>query len=453
MTPAAKNVIVFFSDQQRWDTSSLYGNPLNLTPHYDEMAVAGTHLFNCFTNQPVCGPARAILQTGLYATTNGCYRNEIPLRHGQPTLGSIFRDNGFRTGYVGKWHLASLDPVPAAERGGYDYWLASNKLEYTSDAYDTNVYDNDCNTVKLPGYRVDALTDAAIRFIDRQQKERFFLFLSFLEPHHQNHLDNYPGPRGEEADLTGRWMPADLQALGGTAAQHLPGYYSMVRRLDSALGRVRDALQSLDLQDDTILLYAADHGSHFQTRNDEYKRSCHDACTRIPGAFTGGCFDGGGRITELVGLVDIPPTLLQATGIDVPDYMEGESLVPLLSLGRPDWPKYLFIQMSESQVGRAVRTARWKYAARAPDVDGWAASGADTYVDDCLYDLHADPHELVNLRGLTSYDEVATHLRTLLKQRIRTVEGIDITIVPAPPRDPGQRAVTHWEGATGKRSL
>ncbi|MBM4046305.1 MAG: arylsulfatase, partial [Planctomycetes bacterium] len=73
------NVIVFFTDQQRWDTSGLHGNPLDLMPNFDRMAQQGTHCFNAFTCQPVCGPARAVLQTGLYATTVGCHRNGVRL--------------------------------------------------------------------------------------------------------------------------------------------------------------------------------------------------------------------------------------------------------------------------------------------------------------------------------------------------------------------------------------
>src|SRR5699024_6028743 len=103
--------------------------------------------------------------------------------------------------------------------------------------------------VKLPGYRVDALTDAAIRFIDDNQtkEDPFFLFISYLEPHHQNRNDDYPAPDGYREKYTSRWIPPDLEALGGNSSQQLGGYYGMVKRLDEALGRIRDALKSLDL--------------------------------------------------------------------------------------------------------------------------------------------------------------------------------------------------------------
>jgi arylsulfatase A-like enzyme len=190
------NVIVFFTDQQRWDTTGLHGNPLDLTPNLDRVAREGTHVRYSFTCQPVCGPARSSMQTGLYASQTGCHTNGVPLNPALPTLATWFGEAGYRTGYIGKWHLASEDPVPPGSRGGYDHWLASNTLEFTSDAYDTVMYDSSGEPRKLPGYRVDALTDAAIDYIADHQSDPFFLFISHLEPHHQNHRDDYPAPTG-----------------------------------------------------------------------------------------------------------------------------------------------------------------------------------------------------------------------------------------------------------------
>ena len=102
-------------------------------------------------------------------------------------------------------------------------------------------------------------------------------------------------------------MPPDLAELHGTAHRHLPGYYGMCRKLDEAYGRIQDALKSLDLSEDTIVLYVTDHGCHFKTRNSEYKRSGHESSIRLPCVLTGGEFNGGGRINELVSLIDLPP--------------------------------------------------------------------------------------------------------------------------------------------------
>jgi arylsulfatase A-like enzyme len=433
------NVIVFFTDQQRWDTTGVHGNPLNLTPNFDRMALSGTHAYHAFTCQPVCGPARASLQTGRYARDTGVWRNGIALAEDERTLAHHFRDAGYTTGYIGKWHLADGDPVRESQRGGYESWLAANTLEHCSEPYDTVMYDEEGRAVKLPGYRVDAQTDAAIRYIDDHQDEPFFLFLSYLEPHHQNRIDDFVPPVGMREPYQGRWVPPDLAALGGSTHQHLAGYYGIVKRIDEALGRLLDALRSLGLEENTIVLFTSDHGCHFRTRNAEYKRSCHESSIRIPMALTGPGFAGGGRIQELVSLVDLPPTLLDAAGIEVPASMQGRSLIPLLRGDRAGWPAEIFLQISEAEVGRAVRTHRWKYSVVAPDRDGWQDPGSNVYVEAHLYDLDSDRYELHNLVAYDAYDEVKGILRAGLIRRMVEAGEAAPTITPAATHPSGQR--------------
>ena len=442
------NVIVFFTDQQRWDTTGLHGNPMGLTPNLDRLGREHTHAAHSFTCQPVCGPARSGLQTRLYATTTGCHRNAIPLPADSRTMAHYFADAGYQTGYIGKWHLHDSDvkgAVPASARFGYQYWLASNVLEFTSDAYDTVLYDNDEREVRLPGYRVDAVTDAAIRYVDTHRDDPFFLFISYIEPHHQNHLDDYPPPDGYRETYTGGWVPPDLAALGGSTHQHLGGYYGMVKRLDEAYGRLQDALKSLALDGDTIVLFTADHGCHFKTRNGEYKRSCHESSIRVPTVFSGPGFRGGGQLQQLVSLIDLPPTLLDAAGLDIPEQMQGRSLMPLLRGGDDDWPEEVFVQISEAQVGRAVRTSRWKYGVDAPEAQGRDAAGSDEYQEQYLYDLHADPYELNNLIGLESHREVALIMKERLLRRMENAGETPPRIVAALARRSGQRKVTSEE--------
>jgi arylsulfatase A-like enzyme len=449
-TAARTNVVVFFTDQQRWDSTGLGGNPLALTPNFDRVATQGTHLAATFTPQPVCGPARACLQTGQYATTTGVFRNLIPLPQDATTLAQYFRAAGYDTGYIGKWHLGSTTPadprpVPVERRGGYEYWLAANALEMVSDSYDTIVFDTEDRRVKLPGYRVDALTDAAIRYIDDHQDNPFFLFVSYLEPHHQNHLDDYPPPDGYRERYTGRWMPPDLAALGGSAHQQVGGYWGMVKRIDEAFGRLLDALKSLDLTDNTIVLFTSDHGCHFNTRDHGQKQTCHAASIRVPGLLTGPGFSGGGQVRELVSLLDLPPTLLDAAGLTAPECMQGRSILPLLRGGAADWPKEVFVQISGRQVERCVRTRRWKYSVVAPDCDGRKVPGADHYAETYLYDLQVDPYELTNLIGLQSHQETAAVLRERLIRRMVAAGEAAPTIAPAPTRPSGQRRVSPAE--------
>ena len=336
------------------------------------------------------------------------------------------------TSASGTWRIRAWVRCRREQRGGYEYWLASNVLEFTSDAYDLVMYDGDQRARKLPGYRVDAQTDAAIRYVDEHQANPFFLFLSFLEPHHQNHRDDYPAPVGYAERYRSRWVPPDLAALGGSSHQHLAGYLGVVKRLDEALGRLRDALISLDLLEDTIILFTSDHGCHFKTRNDEYKRSPHDASIRVPTALSGGPFKGGGRLSQLVSLIDLPPTLLDAAGIDVPAQMQGRSVLPLIRGESIAWPDEVFVQYSESHVGRAIRSQRWMYAVTAPEKNGWNDAGSDRYVEAELYDLLADPHELRNLAGYESHREVCDVLRSRLIKRMVAAGEDEPIIEPAP---------------------
>jgi|UniRef100_UPI004049B9BA arylsulfatase A-like enzyme len=441
------NVIVFFTDQQRFDTTGVHGSQLGLTPNFDRMAIHGTHVAHSFTCQPVCGPARSCLQTGMHATNTGVWCNGATMKPELRTLAHYFNDAGYHTAYYGKWHLAHphRGPVPKELQGGYQEWLASNTLEFTSDAYETHVWDGDGHEHVLPGYRVDALTDAAIRYIDKRSRcsQQFFLFTSYIEPHHQNHRDDYPAPDGYEERYAGSPLPPDLQALTGSAPQHWPGYCGMIKRLDEALGRLIDALRSLGQLDNTIILFTSDHGNHFKTRNSEYKRSCHDASIRVPTALRGPGFDGGGRLKELISLVDLPPTLLEAAGIAVPPEMEGRSILPLAQNQTKEWRDDMFVQLSEAQTGRAIRTHRWKYSVRClePGKDGQPliAANAESYTEDCLYDLLADPWELTNLIGGEAYARVTADLRTRLLKRMAAAGEKIPRIIPAPAFPTGQR--------------
>ena len=443
MASRQPNVVVFFTDQQRWDTTGVHGNPMDLTPNFDRMAMEGTHCYNAFTCQPVCLPARLVLQTGRYASQFGAYNNLSELPVGTPTLGHYYREAGYRTAYIGKWHMTSLQehgPVAPERRDGYDYWLGANVLEFTSDAYQTTMHDGDGQPVRLPGYRVDAQTDAAIRYIDAQQgqDQPFFLMCSYLEPHFQNSRDDFPAPTGYEERYRDPWTPPDLRALGGSSAQHLPGYYGMVKRLDEALGRLLDALRSLDLLDSTIVLFATDHGCHFKTRNSEYKRSCHESSLRIPMALSGPGLDSGGRLQELVSLIDLPPTLLDACDIPVPDNMQGRSILPLTRGRVADWPEEVYAEMFETSLSRCVRTQRWKYSVRRTEPG--LEMGDAQFAEDCLYDLLADPYELNNLVGRNSHRQVADVMKDRLARRMQQAGEPAPTIENAPEKPGGQQA-------------
>ena len=427
------NILFVFSDQQRWDTLGCYGQPLPVTPNLDRMAAEGVRFERAFSCQPVCGPARATLQTGRYATELGCFTNHRRLPPDARTLAHYLGAAGYETGYVGKWHLASCGPgggpddfctrpVPPDRRGGYcDFWLASDVLEFTSHAYDGCLFNAAMERVPFPPgrYRADVLTDGAIEFLNGRSGERpFFLFLSYIEPHHQNDHGHYEGPHGSRERFRDFVVPEDLAGTGGNWREEYPDYLGCCASLDANLGRLRQTLAARGWADNTVIIYTSDHGSHFCTRNSEYKRSCHDGSIHIPLVATGPGFTGGRVVPQLVSLMDLPATVVAAAGLARPAGMHGRALQPLVAGTADAWADEVFVQISESQVGRALRTARWKYSVSAPDRDGGRDAGSEVYVEEYLYDLAGDPHERNNLVGSPDHAAVRATLAERLKERM-----------------------------------
>ena len=439
------NILFFFADQQRWDTCGCYGQPLDITPNLDRMAAEGIRFDYAFTPQPVCGPARACLQTGKYATEVGAHVNHRMLPIQERTIAHDLSDAGYEVGYLGKWHLASCGPfdgpddfrtkpVPPERRGGYrDFWLASDILEFTSHAYDGHMFDAAGRQRDFPPgrYRVDAQTDWAIEYLRTRTGERpFFLFLSYIEPHHQNDHGHYEGPHGSRERFRDFVPPSDLAGAAGDWREEFPDYLGCIHSLDQNLGRIRGELERLGLAENTLIFYTSDHGSHFRTRNSEYKRSCHEACIRVPLVACGPGFQGGQVVSDLVSLIDLPPTLLAAGGVTPPGSMHGHPLQGLVDGIAGAWPQEVFLQISESHCGRAVRTRKWKYSVRAPDKTGMDPDSA-VYMEDYLYDLEADPHEQANLVSSPAHVSVRAGLAEILIRRMVEAGERPPAILPA----------------------
>ena len=440
------NIIFYFTDQQRWDTCGCFGQPLDITPNLDALAREGVKFDNAFSPQPVCGPCRALFQTGKYPTETGCFRNNIMLPAGVKTLGQYIEEAGYETAYIGKWHLASdgeLEKPPAIDhtvtasprelRGGYTgFWRAADVLEFTSHGYDGFVFDENDQRVDFKGYRADCINDMALEFLDGYTGEKpFFMTISQIEPHHQNDRKHYEGPEGSKERFKDFVLPEDLKALGGNAAEEYPDYLGQCASLDENLGRLVAKLKEKGLYENTVILFASDHGSHFLTRNrdehlngyDDYKRSCHDACLHVPLVIAGGPYRGGRTVEELVSTASLPKTILALAGVDVGGAMIGENLLDVVEKKADNRLNEIFAQISESRVGRCIRTARYTYSVYAPGVNGGEAAASDRYADDFLYDMEQDPHQLNNVVTDPAYAQVKAELRERLLDWIWQAEG------------------------------
>ena len=440
------NIIFYFTDQQRWDTCGCFGQPLDITPNLDALARDGVKFDNAFSPQPVCGPCRALFQTGKYPTETGCFRNNIMLPAGVKTLGQYIEEAGYETAYIGKWHLASdgelekppsidhtVTAIPRELRGGYTgFWRAADVLEFTSHGYDGFVFDENDKRVDFKGYRADCINDMALEFLDGYTGEKpFFMTVSQIEPHHQNDRRHYEGPEGSKERFKDFVLPEDLKALGGNAAEEYPDYLGQCASLDENLGRLVAKLKEKGLYENTVIIFASDHGSHFLTRNrdehlngyDDYKRSCHDACLHVPLVMAGGPCRGGRTVEELVSTASLPKTILALAGVDVGGAMIGENLLDVVEKKSDNRPNEIFAQISESRVGRCIRTARYTYSVYAPGVNGGEAAASDRYADDFLYDMEQDPHQLNNVVTDPAYAQVKAELRARLLDWIWQAEG------------------------------
>jgi arylsulfatase A-like enzyme len=476
-----KNILFVFTDQQRADTIGFKVGDNEVTPNLSRIAEDGTLFENAFTCQPVCGPARACIQTGTYATENGIYRNGLgldmqPQNQGR-TLATWLSKAGYEVGYIGKWHLGSnsgradfdigeqvtfhRSAVKKGHRGGYnDFWLAADGLEHTSHGYNGMVdqswgdgphpkgfmFDTENNKVEFEGYRVDAQTDFVLDYIKNRSGDRpWFLFTSYLDPHHQNDHQRYEGPKGskEMFKIPKDQVPKDLWGAEwlneGDWEKNYPDYLGACWSLDKNFNRIIELLKEKDMLEDTLVIYTSDHGSHFHTREGEYKRNSCDGCLNVPMIIRGPGFNNGVRVKSLVSILDLVPTILQAAGVPIPDHIRGKPL-QLLSEGNiPDeWPDAIFAEISESQVGRAIRTHKWKYSMKAPGLTSRAFSKSPIYMEEFLFDLENDPSELINLVDDPKYSDVRKELGEKLKDNMVEIGEkrpiiIESMEIPKPP--------------------
>jgi uncharacterized sulfatase len=456
------NILFILSDQQRWDSLGCYGQELPTTPNLDRLAGDGVRFLNGFSCQPVCGPARACLQSGRYASETGCVANGIPLPATEARLAPGLTAAGYEVGYVGKWHLAGrgheCEPVPPEKRAGFSgFWRVADLPEYVSNGEVSVLFDEHGVEHRDHRYRADAYTDHALAFLAQRNAARpFFLFLSYVEPHPQPYHQAYRGPEPSSRERIIRdYMRYDAPpGLSQHFANHrIPGdlaetpgdwqvdgayadYLASVARVDANVGRLLDWLADEGLAEDTVVVYTADHGCHFRTRNGNDKNTCHDASIRVPFLLHGPGFRGGQVLDDPVSLIDLPRTLLEIAEAPIPVEMRGVDLRQLIrgtAHGRPD---SVFVQTSGREPGRAVRTRHWTYAITASPPNTAGTPSVTHYVESHLYDNNEDPDQLANRVADPALDQVRQELRGRLVAWMREI-GEPEPMIACPTGDIG----------------
>ena len=449
MPKSTPNVLLFFTDDQRFDTIRALGNAAIHTPNIDRLVARGTTFTQahipCGTHGAICMPSRAMLHTGRTLFHLHDSGSSIPADH--TMLGEALRGQGYRTWGAGKWHngreafnrgfedgdeiyfggMADHWNVPA-----YHYDASGNydaRLAYIPDppAFGNNeIAWRDCDHIHAGRHSSEILADAVVDYIGRQDGDKpFFAYVALLAPHDPrtmpaeflelyppdevalppNFLGGHPFDNGSlriRDELLARFprTPEEIR-------RHIAEYYAMISHLDHEFGRVMAALEANGVADDTLIVFAGDNGLAVGQHGLMGKQNCYEHSVRVPLIFAGPGVPEGRRSDAFAYLLDIFPTLCELTGTPVPASVEGQSLVPAMRDPAATVRDSLYFAYVSSQ--RAVKNRTHKlieYAAR--DSDGQTQ----------LFDLQRDPWETRNLIGAPGADAIVADLRQeLLRYR------------------------------------
>ena len=397
------SVVVLFPDQLRALSLPMFGEQQIETPNIDRLAADSLVLENAISNCPVCTPARAMLLTGRYPQTTGHLINTTRTRHSEISIGDAFGRAGYKTAWVGKWHLhtglwPALDRMPqhpdwvpeGRDRLGFDYWRAYNQHMVYFDGF---VHKDDWNYERWEGYETDGLLNYGFEFMDNAGADPFLLFLSPHPPHYT--------PFKFAPDHCYERLPKTLQ-LPANVPDHLQSasldmyrhYLAMILAVDDMLGRLLDYLELNGLADNTIVLFASDHGTQGggQGVNPWSKKNPYENSIRIPALLRYPGVIEPGVSQRMTSMVDFFPTLCGLAGIPVPRSIEGTDLSGQWAHSAADDSAFImnfskwFDWFQNGAEWRGVRTQQYTYAQ-------WLSGKVE------LYDLYEDPLQMHNLAG------------------------------------------------------
>jgi len=395
------NLLFVFADQMRAQACGFMGNRQVRTPNMDRMAEEGVVFENAVSTCPVCTPYRASMLTGRYPLTCRTAMNDVRMPVDELTIAEVLRDEGYETGYVGKWHLdgpyrGGFTP-PGERRQGFDWWAVA---ECTHAYMHSFYYRDDPEPIWIEGYDADHHTDLAIDYIREHSSDQFCLFVSWAPPH---------SPYWQMPDEYKVYDPAEIELRPNTveeAREDIAGYYSHITALDRNLGRLLDTLEEQRIAEDTIVVFTADHGDMLGAQGLQRKQKPWDESLMVPFAVQwAGRLPRGRRTDTLINAPDVMPTLLSLMGVEVPDTVQGYDLSGAAMATRSIEPTSAYIanpmpfpgDMHEGPPWRGVRTKTHTYV---ETFEGpWL-----------LYDNQRDPYQQTNLIGDAAAEDVTEDL-------------------------------------------
>ncbi|MFC7624679.1 sulfatase [Microlunatus sp. GCM10028923] len=438
--PTRPNVVFIITDQQRFDTINALGHDHVDTPNLDRLVREGTSFARTYVSAPSCAPSRSSLFTGLYPHTFGVLRNEEVWRH---SWVERLADSGYRCVNVGKMHTHPWE----TSLGFHERTVVENKdrfhpnVPFYHDQWDKALWTHGLTkptrevhrtkpdyAERLGAFEWDLPDDLhSDNFVAAHARwwletypgtEPFFLQVGFPGPHPpydpvDRHLDAYrdrdvPLPVRDDVDL--EQQPEALQELrrhhqenDHDSVVHLADpaaeqslrqrrhYLANVTQIDEQLGLIMDALEARGVLDDTVIIFTSDHGDCLGDHGHSQKWTMYESSVRVPAIVWGPGVAAGQQIDALTAMMDLGPTVLELAGLEVPHWMEAQSLLPAL---RGDaWPgrEHVFSEhardmiLTGTDLMTMVRDDRWKYVEFVDSDQGQ------------LFDLDADPDELRTL--------------------------------------------------------
>ncbi|MEE2640037.1 MAG: sulfatase [Planctomycetota bacterium] len=459
------NILFIMSDDHGYQAISAYGSKVNKTPNIDRIAKGGLRFDRCFVTNSICGPSRAVILTGKYSHLNGFIRNGNRFNGQQQHVAKLLQKAGYQTAVVGKWHLASAPT-------GFDYY---HVLKGQGPYYNPPMLTPD-GEVQHTGYTTDIITDEALKFLKekRDPEKPFYLMYQHKAPHRNwqpgpKYLDKYndveiPEPATLYDDYSGRGAPAKSQAM--TIERHLnehdlklspqrnrmtpeqkevwnraygkknaefratqlegrelvrwkyqryaKDYLRCIDSVDENVGRVLDYLEATGLDKNTVVIYTSDQGWYLGEHGWYDKRWMYEESFRTPCLIRWpGVTEPASSTSSLAMNLDFAETFLDMAGAEIPQDMQGRSLVPLLEGKSPEnWRKSVYYHYYEYPGAHSVRkhygvrTDRYKLIHfYEPDVNEWE-----------LFDLQNDPNELKSVYNAPGYQEVQKQMHAELEK-------------------------------------
>ena len=412
------NILLLFSDDQRADAVGAYGNPFIRTPNIDEIARHGVRFTNayCMGSQhgAVCAPSRAMLMSG--RTLFHVYDK----LEGVTTFPMLLQKAGYVTFGTGKWHNEKA-AFKAAFMEVQEIFFGGMSDHFQVPVQDLNP-DGTYSEAEKKGFSSTIFANAAVEFLDRYsagaRSSPFFVYVAFTAPHDPRtppgeYLTMY---RPEEMPLPPDYMPLHPFHNGWMTGRdeqlapwprppevirsQLAEYYGMISHMDNEVGRILQCLRNNDLMENTIIVFASDHGLSLGSHGLMGKQNLYEHSMKAPLIVAGQGVPSNEERPALVYLHDIGPTILRMAGIDVPSEMEGKSLQGVIS-GEEKGVRYSLFTTYET-IQRAVRDQRWKLI-RYPEIH---------YTQ--LFDLEHDPYELNNLAEDPEQSHVTEQMMQLL---------------------------------------